>query len=58
MLFLLSRYVVILLAGVVERCSFVRSRDVCLLDSIVLIEQANGQISWISIFTFYGRSGS
>ena len=58
MLFLLSRYVVILLAGVVERCSFVRSRDICLLDSIVLIEQANGQIRWISIFMFYGRSGS
>ena len=58
MLFLLSRYVVILLAGVVECCSFVRSRDVCLLDGIVLIEQANGQVSWISIFTFYGRSGS
>ena len=43
-------------SGVVERRRCVRSRDICLLDSIVLIEQANRQISWISMFTFYGQS--
>ena len=31
-------------SGVVESRRCFRSRDICLLDSIVLIEQANGQI--------------